>query len=91
MKLLIDKAFVRDVERIKDPNMLKKLKECIAVIENVKTIHDISSLKKLKGFASFYRIKIGDYRLGIELTSDNELILVRCLDRKEIYRYFPKK
>ncbi|MGB5593914.1 MAG: type II toxin-antitoxin system RelE/ParE family toxin, partial [Crocosphaera sp.] len=42
----------------------------------------------LKGYQSFYRIKIGDYRIGIE-ADNNELIFVRFLHRKEIYRFFP--
>jgi mRNA interferase RelE/StbE len=37
---------------------------------------------------TFYRVRIGDYRIGLELAGD-ELIFVRCLHRKEIYRYFP--
>ena len=48
----------------------------------------IPRIKKLKGHDTFYRIKIGNYRIGFEMVND-ELILTRILHRKEIYRYFP--
>ncbi|WP_079720471.1 type II toxin-antitoxin system RelE family toxin [Salegentibacter holothuriorum] len=48
-------------------------------------------IKKLKGFKDFYRIRIGDYRLGVKKLTDQEILLVRFLQRKEIYKYFPKR
>lgn len=39
-------------------------------------------------FERYYRIRVGDYRLGLALEGDT-VILVRFLHRKEIYRYFP--
>jgi mRNA-degrading endonuclease RelE of RelBE toxin-antitoxin system len=35
--------------------------------------------------------KIGDYRLGMEAVSNKEVVLIRFLHRKNIYRYFPKR
>jgi mRNA interferase RelE/StbE len=35
-----------------------------------------------------YSIRIGDYRIGLALEKDT-LVFVRCLHRKEIYRFFP--
>ncbi|MGA9351150.1 MAG: type II toxin-antitoxin system RelE/ParE family toxin [Anaerolineae bacterium] len=42
----------------------------------------------MKGYDTFYRIRLGDYRIGIEVLED-KVILVRILHRKDIYRYFP--
>jgi mRNA-degrading endonuclease RelE of RelBE toxin-antitoxin system len=36
-------------------------------------------------------VKVGDYRLGMEMVSNKEVTLRRFLHRKDIYRYFPKK
>jgi len=36
----------------------------------------------------YYRIKIGDYRIGMTVEG-NLVTLVRFLHRKDIYRYFP--
>ncbi|WP_201279130.1 type II toxin-antitoxin system RelE/ParE family toxin [Leptolyngbya iicbica] len=43
---------------------------------------------KLKGYQAFYRIRIGNYRIGLKVT-DQEVIFVRLLHRREIYRFFP--
>ena len=91
MKLRIEKSFDRDVDRIKDKKILKKLRAFILTIENAQTIREIPHVKKIEGYESYYRIKIGDYRLGMERVSNKEIILIRFLHRKDIYRYFPKR
>lgn len=90
MKFRVEKSFDRDIDKIKDKKILRKLQGIISMIESAETIHEILHLKKIEGYDSFYRIKIGDYRLGIEIIS-KEIILIRFLHRKDIYRYFPMR
>jgi len=45
-------------------------------------------VRKMQGFDSYYRIRVGDYRIGVE-TSEGQVIFVCFLNRKDIYRYFP--
>jgi len=45
-------------------------------------------LKKLRGGERYYRIRVGSYRVGI-LAESGRVIFVRCLPRKDLYRYFP--
>lgn len=71
--------------------LLQKLRECIFNIEKAGNIFALSHINKIEGFDAFYRIKIGEYRLGMELSPDDEVILMRFLHRKDIYRYFPKR
>lgn len=70
----------------------KKIKtDIIKVIENVeaaKRLSDVRNLKKLKGFKHYYRIRLGDYRIGIERTG-NKLAFITILQRKDIYKKFP--
>ena len=35
-----------------------------------------------------YRLKLGDYRIGLALENDI-VVFVRFLDRKDIHKYFP--
>jgi mRNA interferase RelE/StbE len=91
VKFRIEKSFDRDVDRIQDKTLLRKLRAFISTIENVNTIQDIPHVKKTEGYRSYYRIRIGDHRLGMEAVSNKEVILLRFLHRKDIYRYFPKK
>ena len=91
MILRIENSFDRDVDRIRDRKLLKKLRAFISTIKNVDTIREIPHVKKIEGYESFYRIQIGDYRLGMEAFSNREVVLLRFLHRKDIYRYFPKR
>ena len=91
MRFRIEKSFDRDVDRIKDKKLLRRLRTFILTIENVDTIGEIPHIRKIEGYESYYRIKIGDYRLGMESVSNREVALLRFLHRKDIYRYFRKR
>ncbi|MCA9917044.1 MAG: type II toxin-antitoxin system RelE/ParE family toxin [Anaerolineales bacterium] len=42
----------------------------------------------MQGYESYFRIRLGDYRIGIEVENQT-VIFVRILHRKDIYRRFP--
>ena len=84
----IDKSFEKDVKNIISPLINKKLAKVINEIETADKISDIANLKKIRGTNDYYRIRIGDYRVGIIITK-TEVQLIRFLHRKDIYRYFP--
>lgn len=88
MQLRFDKSFEKDIRKLSDGDVLKRLKERILLLKSANTLAEIPELKKIKGYAGYYRIRIGDYRLGVEL-EDQTVALVRFLHRKEIYRKFP--
>jgi mRNA interferase RelE/StbE len=81
-------SFAKDVLVINDKGLLKRIKETIAQAEKAQSLRELTNIKRLKGGGSYYRIRIGDYRLGLEVEGD-VVTFVRCLDRKQIYRYFP--
>jgi mRNA interferase RelE/StbE len=89
VKFRIERSFERDVDRIKDKKILIKLQSFISDIEEATFISEILHIKKIEGYTSFYRIKIGDYRLGMEALSNREVVFLRFLHRKDIYRHFP--
>jgi mRNA interferase RelE/StbE len=60
----------------------------IELTQSAETLAEIPNLKKLQGFKSAYRIRIGDYRIGIFIDG-NTIQFARVLNRKEIYKYFP--
>jgi mRNA interferase RelE/StbE len=81
-------SFARDLTRIKDGSLKRRVKEMIELVERVDTLQEIGGIRKLRGGDQYYRIRIGDYRLGLLLDEDT-VIFVRFLHRKDIYRYFP--
>ncbi|MDQ3021100.1 MAG: type II toxin-antitoxin system RelE/ParE family toxin [Bacteroidota bacterium] len=89
MNVLIDRSFEKDSTKIKDKLLLNKIAECIDSVCNASGIQEIKSLKKLIGYTKEYRIRLGDYRLGILIEKDT-VEFIRCLHRKDIYKYFPK-
>ena len=89
MEIKIDKSFQKDTRRIKDKAILQKIANTIANIQRAQNFGDIKSIKKIKGTTSMYRIRIGNYRLGITI-SESSVEFIRCLHRKDIYKYFPK-
>jgi mRNA interferase RelE/StbE len=68
------------------------LQNTIKEIQATSDLMAISGTKKLKsnkkGAGKYYRIRLGDYRIGIELLGDT-VRLITIGDRKEIYRNFP--
>ena len=88
MKLSFHENFNRDLLRHKDAILAKQVRKLILRLENTRRFADIPNLKKLQGGLNYFRIRLGDYRIGIVKDGDT-IILVRVLHRREIYRYFP--
>ncbi len=89
MIVKIDKSFQKDVDKINDAKIKLAIIETIKNVQEVQNLSLIYNLKKLTGYKYFYRIRIGNYRIGLRYTEDKELIFIRFLDRKEIYKNWP--
>ncbi len=88
MKVEFRDSFLKDLKSVKDKAILKKVKEIIETVENAHTLSGIPNLKKLKGQQYYFRLRVGDYRLGFAMKNE-AVIFVRFLNRKDIYKYFP--
>lgn len=64
--------------------MLTRIKAVIEEVENADSLLGISNIKKLKADGDYYRIRVGDYRVG--LTQDEGIITFvsytvrKCID-----------
>jgi mRNA interferase RelE/StbE len=76
------------LKKIKDKNLLKRVREVIDEVKQAKDLSDLRNLSKLKGYQTFYRTRIGDYRVGLDVV-EGQVIFTRILPRKDIYKYFP--
>jgi mRNA interferase RelE/StbE len=54
----------------------------------LQSISESGKIERMKGYPGFYKIRFGEYRVGLKLEGDT-VILERVLHRKDIYRYFP--
>ena len=88
MKTAFRESFERDLKKIKDRKVLNRVFRAIQNVEAAATLADISSLKKMSGAKDYYRIRSGSFRIGI-IVEEDTVEFVRCLPRKDLYRYFP--
>ena len=88
MKVEFRDSFAKDLKGVKAKDLLQRIREVIEVIEKANSLAELSNLKKLKGGGNYFRVRVGDYRVGIVLENDT-IIFVRLLNRKDIYKYFP--
>lgn len=88
MNVEFRESFLKDLRPVKDKNLNAKIKSSIENAERAATPKELSNLKKLKGSVDYFRIKFGDYRIGLKIEKD-KVIFVRFLHRREIYRFFP--
>ena len=88
MKVEFRKSFEKDLSKIRDVELLQRIQSAIGEVETVDSLTDLINIKKLKAERDYYRIRVGDYRIGLSVRED-AVIFVRVLHRKEIYRYFP--
>jgi len=89
MNILYGKRFSKDLDAIRNESKVRKhLLNLIEEIKNIDSLADIKNVKKIEGYTDYFRIKVGNYRLGIKL-KQNRIELIRFLHRKDIYRRFP--
>jgi mRNA interferase RelE/StbE len=81
-------GFARDLRAVRDKSILRRVRTVIEEFERAQRPGEVAGLKKLKGGGNYYRVRLGDYRVGLQIERDS-VTFMRLLDRKEIYRYFP--
>lgn len=89
MEIKIDRSFQKDTRKINNKALLEEIAKTIISVRNAENISQIRNLKKLKISSDEFRIKIGNYRLGVKI-SGSTVFFVRCLHRRDIYKFFPK-
>lgn len=89
MILEFDRSFSKSLNKIRDRSILSRVEKVILDLEKAASIEELRNNKKLTGFTSYYRIKIGPYRLGYESVDGNTIRLITVAHRKDIYRKFP--
>ena len=80
--------FTKDIDKINQPAVKAAILKVIQKVEDSKNLSEIPNLKNLSGHKSAYRIRIGDYRIGI-FVSGQVVQFARVIHRKNIYNIFP--
>jgi mRNA interferase RelE/StbE len=88
VKIAFRDSFAKDLALLTDQTLLRRVREVIERIDQARGFQEIPNLKRLETKGKYYRVRVGEYRLGL-VFENGALTFVRCLDRKAIYRFFP--
>ncbi|MFT5884846.1 MAG: mRNA interferase RelE/StbE, partial [Arcticibacterium sp.] len=79
--------FFKDVKGIKDSKLKETLEKVILVIKSSESLNERQGLVKMKSYDNAYRLRIGNYRLGLFIEGDT-VEVARLLKRNDIYKLF---
>lgn len=88
MNIEFKSSFIKDLKKIKEKQLQSQIRGLIEKVEASGNMIELENVKKLSGSDVYYRIRLGDYRVGLKIENDT-VCFVRFLHRKDIYRYFP--
>jgi mRNA interferase RelE/StbE len=90
MKVEYLERFYKDLDNINLKNLKQNVVKVIINVKDSDKISSVKDIKKIKGSKIAYRVRIGDYRIGVYYEKDT-IQFARILHRKDIYKYFPRK
>ncbi len=89
MKIRYTKRFSKDLDDIlHDVKLKKRLLDVLERLHQIESLAEINDVRKIQGYEEYYRIRLGDYRLGLKITK-SWIEMLRFLHRKDIYKKFP--
>ena len=89
MNVEFDSSFLKSLRKLKEVQIRMKVEGLILALEQTDALSKIKSVKKIVGHQRYYRIRLGDYRLGLEKISSDTVRLIVIAHRKDIYDIFP--
>ena len=84
-----DKSFAKSLDQLNSKSLYPKIERIIETAEAVSSISELPNVKKLTGYKTYYRFRIGDYRLGFEKINEEKIRFIIISHRKDIYKKFP--
>jgi len=91
VKVKYRKNFEKDISKIRQQFVFDEIFRQITAVKECKSLVDfirLPGVTKLVGHTDCYRIKFGDYRIGIKVI-DNIIHFARFGTRSNIYKVFP--
>jgi mRNA interferase RelE/StbE len=88
MKVIFLNSFKKDLIKISNVKLKAQIKAVIVAVESAESLAALPNVKKIQGYPAAYRIRIGDYRLGLYL-ENGQIEMARLVKRNDIYKVFP--
>jgi mRNA-degrading endonuclease RelE of RelBE toxin-antitoxin system len=82
-------TFLKDLSKV-NPSQRRTIEELVfEEIPALSSIFDTSNIKKMKAYDTYYRIRKGQYRIGIKIEDSQTVVFYRVKNRSDIYKVFP--
>lgn len=88
MQITYQKRFLKELVRIPIKHRQRIERFVFDQFPQSKTIIETGRIERLKGYQGYYKIRFGDYRVGLKIDGD-KVVFERVLHRKDIYRFYP--
>ncbi|MDI6793146.1 MAG: type II toxin-antitoxin system RelE/ParE family toxin [bacterium] len=89
MEVQYRKLFLKDLKKLKGQPVYEQVFNlAFTILPKVNKLRDVADVKIMRSSPNRYRIRIGNYRVGVELRGKT-VEMMRALHRQEFYRYFP--
>ncbi|WP_158839442.1 type II toxin-antitoxin system RelE family toxin [Polaribacter sp. L3A8] len=88
MEIIYLRQALKDVNKIKNSKLKSKIADVVADLKLAENLSEIKNVKPMSGHSDAYRIRIGNYRLGIYYLDDT-ITIGRFVKREDIYKLFP--
>lgn len=64
-------SFLKDLKQLKSSTSYQRIYDfAFTTLEAIDSLEEIPDIKAMRGYAGRYRVRIGDYRIGIEVNGD---------------------
>ena len=82
-------SFLRDLKKLKNHPLYGRIFTlAFETLPGAEALTAVPGVKAMTGHPDRYRIRVSSYRVGIQV--DGKVVeMVRVLDRRDFYRYFP--
>ena len=90
MDIFFKPSFIKDFKKLPKNTKADVRKICsedFLIAKNLTEIRQVD-IKLIRGFKNYFRIRIGDYRIGFK-KEDQAVVFMRVKHRKDIYKIFP--
>ena len=88
MRVRYRPRFERELRRTRNPVTRRRVASAIEDVKAASTVSESPGIKRMTAGGNFYRIRVGGYRIGVEVQGD-VVVLVRFGHRRDFYRRFP--
>jgi len=70
MNVEFKSSFVKDLKKIREKRLQSQVRELIERVETAGSMTELENVKKISGSDTYYRIRLGDYRVGLKIEND---------------------